>query len=106
IQARSAQHVPTDVLDAFDSLGKLKLPPDDRVAWSAGEVRARVDAAVAAADRFQAGADENLYRSDAPVRQACEALSKLSRLQLAEEALLRSGDGLIPRLAEQGPVSD
>jgi hypothetical protein len=52
-------------------------------------IRARLDGAIAAATGVQAAADEQLYRSDARVRAACDELGRASRFSLAGDALLR-----------------
>lgn len=75
-----------------------------RGAWAA-DVRARIDAAAAAADAAQRAADEQLYAASEPVRQACAELARLPRIALAEQALLRPGAGLVPQVAAGVPVS-
>ena len=67
-------------------------------------LRAALDAAVAAAGRIQAAADERLYQSDPNVKAACDGLARSSRFALVEEALLRPETGLLPRLAGQVTV--
>jgi len=49
-------------------------------------------------------ADQQLYDSDAHVRRICNEIARQSRLQLAEEALIRPG-GLAEKLATSGPLS-
>lgn len=72
-------------------------------AW-VGQLRDRIAKARSSAIGFQSASDEVLYKSDTSVRPACDAMAKLTRLALAEEALLRPGTGLFARLGTEGPV--
>lgn len=70
--------------------------------WS--RVKDRIEQVKTAAARLQIATDEQLYKDNVAVREACASVSKLSRLQLAEEALLRPDSGLIARLGGNVPV--
>lgn len=61
-------------------------------------VRAKLDAAAAAAAAVQAAGDEQLYGSDAQVRSACDELARMSRFELTGQALLGRGTGLLSKL--------
>ncbi len=52
----------------------------------------------------QAGFDSQLYQKNAQVRAACDELAAMSRLELAQEALLDAKAGLLGRLDPKTPV--
>ena len=83
-----------------------RLPPRGegrRRNWVA-EVRGRAEDAAVAARAAQADADTRLYATDAEARAVADEVAGLSRLGLAEQALLRPGTGLLPALAGRVPV--
>jgi hypothetical protein len=71
--------------------------PEAREAW-AQDVRQRIQRVQSAARAFQSAADEQLYKSDKAVRNACDALARASRLELASAALLDPKSGLLANL--------
>lgn len=75
-----------------------------REPWS-GELRQRIKAAAEAAEKYQLASDLGLYKSNQSVHTVCDEVAKLSRLALAERAVLRSGTGLVARLEGQAPIS-
>lgn len=86
------------------ALRELRTPADagTHESWSgAGQA---IEQALAAARKDQAASDEQLYRADENVRKVCDSLAKTPRLELAEEAVLRPGSGLVSRLAGNMPV--
>ena len=74
---------------------------ESREAW--GLLRDHIEKSRASAERLQAAADRQLYESDPAVRVACDSLAKLSRLSLAEQALLDTDSGLIARMGRRVP---
>jgi hypothetical protein len=77
-------------------------PDDGREGW-AEQMKTRINKLRSAAVAFGSQADEELYKSDASVRQICEQVSRLSRLDLAEAALLRPDEGVIARQHSESP---
>ena len=74
------------------------LPPADlRGAW-AGETRKRLLAAADAITGFRDDADRRLYDADPGVKAICSELERQSRFDLAVEALVRPGAGLLSKL--------
>ncbi len=78
--------------------------PDSESAWKSA-VPLRISQALAALARYQENADKRLYDTNAQVHEACDQVRKISRFGLAQEALLRPGKGILPRVAAQMPVS-
>jgi hypothetical protein len=75
----------------------------DSAKWSRelDQVTERLDAALAQA---QSTEDQSLYEQDSEVRQSCDQVARMSRLSLAEEALVRP-HGLLHELsADNAPV--
>jgi hypothetical protein len=64
----------------------------------------QLNAAAEALAKFRSAFDQHLHDSDPQVRQACDELATLSRLQLIQRALSDPSTGLIPRLAGKAPV--
>ncbi|HSU68147.1 MAG TPA: hypothetical protein VLJ39_14815, partial [Tepidisphaeraceae bacterium] len=91
--------------DLRQKLAELeKVPaPEARDAWSE-ELKRRIDRLRTAAAAFQSAADEQLYKSNAAVRDACEKLAAASRIDLARAALLNPESGLVARLGSKVPV--
>src|SRR5579871_5011380 len=75
---------------------------DRRRAWT--DLVARLAKVRDLIAKSQAAADQQLYETDAAVRKACDTLAKMSRLQLAEDALIGPG-GIGPNLAANGSLS-
>lgn len=80
------------------------VPASDSANHWMDEARQRLERVQAAARAYQASEDEQLYKSDARVRSACQQLSKSSRLALAESALLQPGTGLVAKLGSRDPI--
>ena len=86
------------------ALGEAPTPDEPKAGAALAALRAKLDAVAAAAGQVQAGADEQLYRSNESVRAVCDALARRSRFELASEALLRPAAGLLDRLGGEVPV--
>lgn len=76
--------------------------PGQRQAW--GELQQKLLKLRDLVVKSQAAADQQLYDSDARVRDACKAISGLSRLKLSGQALAGPG-GVGAKLAAEGPLS-
>jgi hypothetical protein len=77
--------------------------PESRDAW-VNDVRRTINRVQLAAQKSQSQSDAELYESNKDIRAACEALSRRSRLELAQDALLRPGTGVVAKLGEKIPV--
>jgi hypothetical protein len=87
--------------EALEALRQL--PEVTRQDWQQRAQRA-IGTLTARADQFQNEADEELYRTNADVRQACDALSHLSRFQLVEKALTHPTAGLLSAIPQDAPL--
>jgi hypothetical protein len=87
--------------DAVEALTSLPKVEDDD--WQERAARA-IDSLTALSGQFQNDADDELYRRDAHVRQVCEELSKWSRLDLAERAIVDPTSGLLSKLPAKAPL--
>jgi hypothetical protein len=67
-------------------------------------VRAALDIGGTASETFQAVADETLYNTNPQVRSICDALKKLSRLGLVEQAMVQPDTGLLASLPSKSPL--
>ena len=92
----------SDLHERLKEIGQVPAA-DARAAWS-GDVKRQIERLQAAVVAFQQESDEQLYKSNADVRAACNSLAKLSRLELARDALMRPQSGLIARLGGQFPI--
>lgn len=72
--------------------------------WLA-QARVRVEQTRAAAAAAQADADTRLYESDPEARAAADEVAAMSRLALAEQALVRPGSGALRALAGRMPFA-
>ena len=75
--------------------------PADRWAREVGTLSTALADAITKA---QTSADNDLYRSNDAVRQACDQLRGMSRLQIVEDALVSRQSRVLSRLMEQAPV--
>lgn len=78
--------------------------PDSETAWKS-TVPMRISQAVTALARYQEHADNHLYDANPQVHEACDQVRRVSRFDLAQEALLRPGKGILSRVSGQMPVS-
>jgi hypothetical protein len=76
---------------------------ESKDAW-ADDIKRKIDKVQAATRAFQTAADDQLYKANADVRTTCDQIAKLSRLELAKQALIRPESGLITRLSSSVPV--
>jgi len=86
------------------ALGELRATaePNARDPW--GGAARMIERALEAARKDQAASDEQLYHTNEDVHKACDALGKVTRLGLCEDAVLRPQSGLVSHLAGTMPV--
>jgi hypothetical protein len=84
---------------------EIGTPPakEARDIW-ADEVKRQMERLRAAVRAFQTSADEQLYKENSDVRTACNAVAKLSRLELTEDALIHPDTGLVYQLEGNIPA--
>ena len=87
------------------TLASLRKPPADssRDGWL-DRLPDQVKSAPAEVERARLAADEQLFRTDPRVHDACIDLAKLSRMELASAAALDGDHGLVARLGPDVPV--
>lgn len=88
-------------------LSKLATPPraEAREEWIRGGVVKAVEEVIAQAEWSQDQLDDELYRGEAQVRKRVDDLSRMSRFELAWEALASEPRGLIPTMRGKAAVS-
>lgn len=86
------------VKERLAGLDALPLAEAGEIAAALAAVRAKLEAVGAAAAAVQAAGDEQLYKSNAQVRAACDELARMSRFELTGQALLGRGTGLLSKL--------
>jgi len=74
-----------------------------REAWTQN-AQARVDTLASAVTAARSVSDTKLYETNPEVRQACDELSRLTRLAIVDEALVGEKSGLIRALDAKTPV--
>ena len=118
VLAVRAKNVPKAMSEALADLGRIGDPRDSRDPRAEGgssrgsaergrwgsTVARKIESAAAAVARRQAMSDEQLYNSHIEVRRTCDALAKLSRYALVEEALTHPGSGLLDRFPSAVPL--
>jgi hypothetical protein len=90
------------MVNQLAEIAKSIRPGNNREQWLRN-VRQLINNAVAAAERSQDAINEELYRTDPQVKQACDELSRMSRFDLSWEAASRSG-GLFTGLERNAPI--
>ncbi len=88
----------------LEQLAELASQTDSPAEQWAKNVGSTNDALAEAIAKAQTAADNDLYRSDDNVRQACDELSAMSRLSIVNQALCSRPGSVLPRLLEQAPV--
>jgi hypothetical protein len=76
---------------------------NDRQSWL-DHVRDRARSLASAAEQMRFGRDAELYRNDPAVRDACQMVAELSRLQLCEAVVFDAQAGLLQRLGLETSV--
>jgi hypothetical protein len=87
--------------DAVDALTHLPKVEDDD--WQDRAAKA-IAGLAALSGQFQTEADDELYRKEPRVRQVCDELSRSSRLDLVERAVVDSRNGLLSKLPAKAPL--
>jgi hypothetical protein len=75
----------------------------DKQGWL-DRLRDRARAVAGSAEQLRAARDEELYRTDRAVRDACQGVADLTRLQLAEAMVFDARSGLMQRLGFETAV--
>jgi hypothetical protein len=68
------------------------------------EIAATSNRLIAALERAEASADQELFSSDPKIQATCEELASMSRFGLVETALLTPKRGLIEKVASDAPI--
>jgi hypothetical protein len=86
---------------ALKELGEL--PKVDSHQWAAA-VEITIANLAERAAQFQTSSDEDLYQSNPQVKSICDELGRMSRFQLAEQALVDPQAGLLAKLPAAAPL--
>jgi hypothetical protein len=92
------------VTERLSAIGVIPNPDAAEPGPRLAALRAALDAVGAAATQVQGVADAELHRTSPAVKAVCDELSRKSRYELVEEALLRPGTGLLARLPGEAVV--
>ena len=75
--------------------------PDDK---QIAEIRLSIAELISAASEFRVTFDQSLYATNLQVKGVCDELSKLSRLQLVEQAIVHPDSGLLHSLSKSWEI--